>query len=45
MVAGVGIEPELPALDHFDFGIRDWDAAAMRAKVAAAGLKLTPGAW
>jgi catechol 2,3-dioxygenase-like lactoylglutathione lyase family enzyme len=41
---GIEQKPELPALGHFDFGIRDWDAAAMRAKVAAVGLKLTPGA-
>jgi catechol 2,3-dioxygenase-like lactoylglutathione lyase family enzyme len=41
---GIEQKPELPALDHFDFGIQDWDAAAMRAKVAAAGLTLTPGA-
>ena len=41
---GIEQKPEVAALDHFDFGIADWDAAAMRAKVAAAGLKLTPGA-
>ena len=36
--------PSCRPLDHFDFGIQDWNAAAMRAKVAAAGLTLTPGA-
>jgi len=41
---GIEQKPDVAALDHFDFGIADWDAAAMRAKVAAAGLKLTPGA-
>jgi len=41
---GIEQKPDVAALDHFDFGIANWDAAAMRAKVAAAGLKLTPGA-
>jgi catechol 2,3-dioxygenase-like lactoylglutathione lyase family enzyme len=41
---GIVQKPDVAALDHFDFGIQDWDAAAMRAKVAAAGLQLTPGA-
>jgi catechol 2,3-dioxygenase-like lactoylglutathione lyase family enzyme len=41
---GIEQKPDVAALDHFDFGIADWDAAAMRAKVASAGLKLTPGA-
>src|SRR5579863_189284 len=41
---GIEQKPDVAALDHFDFGIADWDAADMRAKVAAAGLKLTPGA-
>jgi catechol 2,3-dioxygenase-like lactoylglutathione lyase family enzyme len=31
------------ALDHYDFGLQDWDAKAMRAKVAAHGLSITPG--
>ena len=41
---GIEQKPDLPALDHFDFGLEGWDAAAMRAKVRAAGLSLTPGA-
>lgn len=41
---GIEQKPDLPALDHIDFGLEGWDAAAMRAKVQAAGLKLTPGA-
>jgi catechol 2,3-dioxygenase-like lactoylglutathione lyase family enzyme len=40
---GIEQKPEVAALDHFDFGIEGWDAAAMRAKVQAAGLKPTPG--
>jgi catechol 2,3-dioxygenase-like lactoylglutathione lyase family enzyme len=32
-----------PALDHYDFGLQGWDAKAMRAKVAAHGLQITPG--
>jgi catechol 2,3-dioxygenase-like lactoylglutathione lyase family enzyme len=40
-----GIEEKAgaPGLDHYDFGIQGWDAKAMRAKVAAAGLQVTPG--
>jgi catechol 2,3-dioxygenase-like lactoylglutathione lyase family enzyme len=41
---GIEQKPDVAALDHFDFGIEGWDAAAMRAKVKAAGLKLTSGA-
>ena len=41
---GIEQKPDVPALDHFDFGLEGWDADAMRAKVHAAGLKLTPGA-
>jgi hypothetical protein len=41
---GIEQKPDVAALDHFDFGLEGWDAAAMRAKVAAAGLKLTSGA-
>ena len=41
---GIEQKPDVPALDHFDFGLEGWDAAAMRAKVKAAGLTLTPGA-
>jgi catechol 2,3-dioxygenase-like lactoylglutathione lyase family enzyme len=40
---GLEEKPGGPALDHYDFGIEGWDAKAMRAKVAAAGLKTTPG--
>ena len=40
---GIEQKPDVAALDHFDFGIEGWDAAAMRAKVQAAGLKLTSG--
>ena len=40
---GIEQKPDVAALDHFDFGIAGWDAAAMRDKVAAAGLKLTAG--
>jgi catechol 2,3-dioxygenase-like lactoylglutathione lyase family enzyme len=40
---GLEEKPGGPALDHYDFGIEGWDAKAMRAKVAAAGLKITPG--
>lgn len=31
------------ALDHYDFGVEGWDAKAMHEKVAAHGLKITPG--
>jgi catechol 2,3-dioxygenase-like lactoylglutathione lyase family enzyme len=41
---GIEQKPDLPALDHFDFGIDGWNAAAMREKVKAAGLSLTAGA-
>src|ERR1700752_2897562 len=41
---GLEQKPDVAALDHFDFGLEGWDAGAMRAKVTAAGLKLTPGA-
>ena len=34
---GIEQKPDVAALDHFDFGIEGWDAAAMRAKVKAAG--------
>ena len=40
---GIEQKPDVAALDHFDFGIEGWDAAAMRAKVKAAGLKMTSG--
>src|SRR6185503_15841643 len=36
-------KPDVAALDHFDFGLEGWDAKAMRAKVAAHGLQVTPG--
>ncbi|HVZ27744.1 MAG TPA: VOC family protein [Rhizomicrobium sp.] len=41
---GIEQKPDTAALDHFDFGLDGWNAAAMRDKVRAAGLKLTPGA-
>ena len=40
---GIEQKPGGPALDHFDFGLEGWDAKAMRAKVAAHGLQITPG--
>ena len=40
---GIEQKPDVAALDHFDFGLEGWDAKAMRAKVQAAGLKLTAG--
>ena len=40
---GIEQKPGGPALDHFDFGLEGWDAKAMRAKVAAHGLQVTPG--
>jgi len=40
---GIEQKPDVAALDHFDFGIEGWDARAMRSKVQAAGLKITPG--
>jgi catechol 2,3-dioxygenase-like lactoylglutathione lyase family enzyme len=30
-------------LNHYDFGLQGWNAAAMRAKVASHGLMITPG--
>jgi catechol 2,3-dioxygenase-like lactoylglutathione lyase family enzyme len=41
---GIEQKPDVAALDHFDFGLEAWNAAAMRDKVKAAGLKLTTGA-
>jgi len=41
---GIEQKADTAALDHFDFGLEGWNAAAMREKVKAAGLKLTPGA-
>ena len=41
---GIEQKPDVAALDHFDFGLEGWNAAAMREKVKAAGLKLTTGA-
>jgi catechol 2,3-dioxygenase-like lactoylglutathione lyase family enzyme len=40
---GLEQKPGPAALDHYDFGIQGWDPAAMRAKVAASGLSITPG--
>jgi len=40
---GIEQKPGAAALDHYDFGLEGWDAATMRAKVAAHGLKITPG--
>ena len=40
---GIEQKPGGPALDHYDFGLEGWDAKAMRAKVAAHGLQITPG--
>src|SRR3984957_9001212 len=40
---GLEQKPGAPALDHYDFGLQGWDAKAMRAKVAAHGLQITPG--
>ena len=40
---GLEQKPGGPALDHYDFGLQDWDANAMRAKVAAHGLQTEPG--
>src|SRR5215475_5457480 len=40
---GIEQKPDVAALDHFDFGLEGWDAKAMRAKVAAHGLSVTPG--
>jgi catechol 2,3-dioxygenase-like lactoylglutathione lyase family enzyme len=41
---GIEEKPGPAGLDHYDFGLEGWDAKAMRGKVAAAGLQLTPGA-
>ena len=40
-----GLEQKAAAadLDHYDFGLANWNAAEARAKVKAAGLKLEPG--
>jgi catechol 2,3-dioxygenase-like lactoylglutathione lyase family enzyme len=40
---GIEQKPGGAALDHYDFGLQGWDAEAMRAKVAAHGLSITPG--
>src|SRR5476649_2051427 len=40
---GLEQKPGPAALDHYDFGLQGWNAAAMRAKVAAHGLSITPG--
>jgi catechol 2,3-dioxygenase-like lactoylglutathione lyase family enzyme len=40
---GIEQKPGGAALDHYDFGLEGWDAKAMRAKVAAHGLQITPG--
>jgi catechol 2,3-dioxygenase-like lactoylglutathione lyase family enzyme len=40
---GIEQKPGAAALDHYDFGLEGWDAKAMRAKVAAHGLQITPG--
>jgi catechol 2,3-dioxygenase-like lactoylglutathione lyase family enzyme len=40
---GIEQKPGGAALDHYDFGLEGWDAKAMRAKVAAHGLSITPG--
>jgi len=40
---GIEEKPGPAGLDHYDFGLEGWDAKAMRAKVAAAGLSITPG--
>ena len=40
---GIEGKPGPAALDHYDFGLQGWDARAMRAKVAAQGLSITPG--
>ena len=34
---GIEQKPDVAALDHFDFGLEGWDAAAMRAKVKSGG--------
>lgn len=40
---GIEEKPGPAALDHYDFGLEGFDAKAMRAKVAAHGLQITPG--
>lgn len=40
---GIEQKPGGAGLDHYDFGLEGWDAKAMRAKVAAHGLQITPG--
>ena len=40
---GLEQKPGPAGLDHYDFGLEGWDAKAMRAKVAAHGLQITPG--
>ena len=40
---GIEQKPGAAALDHYDFGVEGFDAKAMRAKVAARGLQITPG--
>ena len=40
---GIEQKPGPAALDHYDFGLQGWDARAMREKVAAKGLTITPG--
>ena len=40
---GIEQKPGAAALDHYDFGLEGFDAKAMRAKVAAHGLSITPG--
>ena len=40
---GIEEKPGPAALDHYDFGLEGFDAKAMRAKVAAHGLVITPG--
>ena len=40
---GLEEKPGPAALDHYDFGLEGFDAKAMRAKVAAHGLAITPG--
>jgi catechol 2,3-dioxygenase-like lactoylglutathione lyase family enzyme len=40
---GLEQAPGPAKLSHYDFGLQDWNAAAMRAKVAAHGLKIVPG--
>jgi len=40
---GIEQKPGPAALDHYDFGLEGFNAKAMRAKVAAHGLSITPG--